>query len=55
MEGCHVGLGAHVVHSVLGVGVVVPANCVVEHCVIGDGVVLRADKKYTAEKIEHFP
>jgi len=34
--------------------VVVPANSVVENCVIGDGVVLEAGMKYTDEKIEHF-
>ena len=39
---------------VLGVGVVVPSNCIVENCVIGDGAVLNSERRYVGEKVEHF-
>ena len=54
MKGCQVGQGAQVVHSVLGVGVVVPTGCIVENCVIGDGAVLDSERRYVGEKVEHF-
>ena len=55
MDNCRIDEGSRVVHSVLGLGVVVPADCVVEDCVIGDGTVLRPAEEYVGKKIEHSP
>lgn len=51
MDGCSVESGATVSGSVIGRDVWIPANTVLDACVVGDGATLVAGKVYVNEKI----